>query len=285
MMNNYLIFKDKEIEIQYKASISNYTAKHTHWLAIIFISYSIVSIIGVIINHFVSDIELYQNSTWFISKLITLMIGTLIFCAILIAMTKSKHKKFVHCEMVKFIFSSLFLIMMYQEQLIVNMGLMDDYELFWQAYEIQIYTLILCVFFCSWMHKLFYFCLSTMYFSITKTQNINNFIKNIYIFGLCIIFGLIVYYVEKNSRENFLELHKTREREKLWKSLLDNLPENIIILDKKNNIRYKNEAFIGQVLESDEENLKERMIPIAPKEQKNEDFIDHVSNLRLKDSM
>ena len=284
-MNKWLEFSNSNLETSYQNYLNKNAAKNHSILLYSVICYGLINSLSIITEYVASDIEKYKTSEWLIVRLIIV-----ITCCILLYMlflTSKKYKIFTKLrdhELFKLVIA-IILQAIFDEQILEIQDFSEGkgYEYFWNGYQIQFYSLILCLIFKRWTYRILYFCCSSLYYGLLKIRTNYDRIQNIQQVGLCILFGLIVYYIEKNSREDFLEFQIVTEKETIWKKFLENLPEDILIIDNLNNIKYHNNHLKKQYLydsidkNNDNENLMDKI-------HGKDIFLKRVKNLSLRES-
>ena len=281
-MNCLLKFSESKIERRYQAYIDLFIGKKLYSYFYLILGYGLIHIFSIILQYFFSNqIELRRPQTLILRLTITLL------CCIMSAVVVKIAMKYDNCfskniEIVKLSFGILFQVVYDVPLMNMNESLTDlGYELFWESYEIQLFILLICATFRSWTYKTAFFFLSSLYYAIMKVSTIEDRLINIKVFGVCIIFGIFTYQFEKTYRQNFHQFHRFLQKEKLWKGLLDDLPESLMIIDNDNSVVYKNHSLIK--LYKIEVNGTENTD--GTKEKRINDFVDMVTNLTLRCSI
>ena len=94
----------------------------------------------------------------------------------------------------------------------------------------------------SWLlkvaHVFFQTTLFSMYFGLNSGGTSSTYI---YITNIFVMFGLFFYFSEKFTRMEFLEKRKMYEDSEAVKSILDDITEGIVIINRQNKILYMNQ--------------------------------------------
>ena len=276
-MDYWLRFKDKSIERNYQHYFIRNNIKQYKTIKYVLLIYLLTNLFSTIMQYFFSNNQRYKTNIWIIRKILTIIIGVLIIFRIYFKSDKYGTNELKKFDIIKFAAGIIFQVL-YDDDFIMNFEqnyINTSDEVFYQAYQIQLTTLLICLIFHRWTFRILYFICSSCYFSIIKTQINPQFIEQI---GFIIIFGIVVYYIEKLSRDNYYEFHYILEKEKVWKGLLDHLPEDIVIIDNKGDVRYKNVTFFG------ENTAPENFTKWITDKKTNLPFVAKVTNMLLRDS-
>ena len=277
-MDPWLRFKDLSLEMNYQNHSTKNIIKQYKLMIYVIIIFILTNLFSILTKYFLSDIETYHADMWIIRKIFILTIASIIFLMI-INRIRYNPTRLNSIEIIKLTCGLIFQIF-FDDDFIMKFyqSYAPTYEIAWGAGQIEFTTLLICLFLNRWTYRVMYFVCSSLYFSFIKIECDYEYSEQITQIGFCIVFGIVVYYIEKLSRENYLEFHNLLESEKVWKGLLDQLPEDIAIFDNKGNVRYKNETFLG------EKTKKEGFLDISDKKD-NQEILSKVNNMRLRDSM
>ena len=285
-MNRWLSFEDTVLEANYHSYMTKNMMKYPKILAYTLTSYGSLNILMTIIEHFISDCAYHKEIEWLLSRLITIIIGCIIFGFMIFISKKNSGKNF---ETLKFLLGFILQVSL-DEDLFIQVNSCEAeavrYYYFWESYQIQFYKIFVCVLFEKWTHRLFFFCFSSGYYCIMKIQSTYDILHILRESGYCLIFGLIMYYFESISRERFSELKILLDREIGWRKLLDHVPEDIMILDNNNNVKYKNIALFNVDKNEDKiEKVPFKSNLIFNRIKKEDEFISQINNLSLRDNI
>ena len=284
-MNFWLKYDNANLEKHYQTHYNLKIFKQSRLLLLLMICYAFINFITTLVDYFISDVQEYHQNEWLISKLVTIII-----CCILIGSLFIINKNFSTSSPKKIN------ILMFLISIALQIGFSNiiwekepnfneiRYGLFWEAYEIQFYTLVISMLFKNWIIKITHFCCSCMIFGIAKANNSFERISNMKVILLIITFTIVIYTFEKLNRDYFSEIHDLLEKERVWKRLLDHLPEDIIIIDNYNNVKYKNATLFRKNYKDSEKAAVLEKLDSADFSQQNNEFVSKVTNLLLRDS-
>ena len=282
-MNRWLIFNDVIFETKYQSYIAKDTLRYPKIIAFTLLNYGLFNILITIIENLISDFGSHKEKGWLISRLITIMIGCIIFGLMIFIIAKSNGISKKYSELLK-LFLAILLQICLNESLVSQEINPIGYYLFWEAYQIQFYTFLITKIFKRWTYKIIYFFCSSIYFGIMKIQTTYDFLQIVREFGYCVIFGLVMYYMEKISRENFSNFQILLDKEIVWKKLLDYLPEDIVIVDNNGQIKYKNGNLFNDIQKDNEEKPAESDDVLNNIREKDE-LISQLTDLRVLNSI
>ena len=280
-MNFWLKFNVKMSEQSYQSHIIK-NNKFNQFKLLIFISLcvGILKSVATIFEFLFCIPNNCPNTSQFTTKVLFIAAGVTLFAGLMIVLSKYYDKLSKYIELLKFIIF-LALQIIYDGKLITNDKNYEGYGIFWQCYENQMLTLVLLGYLNNWVSKMLYLFILTGYYGLIRVQSIYDKIMIVEQFGFCIVIILTMYFFERNSRENFNKFLEIVNKEKAWESLLNHLPETIVVMSLKKQIKFRNEAFF----ECDFNGTEKKIINKCNSEDvndANEQFINRVNSLRLR---
>ena len=278
-MNKWLKFSCSTLESNYQKYINKNEAKNYRILFFIAMCYSFINSFSIIIEYFYSDIPKFTSEEWLIKRLFIVIICCILLAILLLINRKCKLFTLKHYEISKLFIAIILQAILDDEILQIHeFSAGVGYEYFWEGYQIQFYSLFLCLIFKRWTYRILYFYSSSLYHGLLKIETIHDRIQNIRQAGLCMFFGCIVYCIEKTSRENFLEFQIIIQKETAWKRSLENIPEDILIINSLKHIKYRNNSSKKQNIEKTDNHAN------GIQKYEKDDFLERITNLTLKES-
>ena len=282
-MNYWLNFRQKTIQNHYDEYSTRNTKIQFQYLTYFILSFGFINLFTIIVQHYLSRIEYHLTQFWFLSNLIQIFISTMVLAIFMKILSKLRSITPNNMEMFKFMAFMSFQIVFDNQLFIKDSSELQGYQLYWRGYETQLYTMGLCLFFNKWMTKiLYYFCL-TLYFGCIKANTYDDHILNFQGLALGVVLAFIIHFGEKISRENFFDFDQILEKEKMWQNLINYLPEDIVIIDQKNHIKYQKKSLNEErkILVGNFSNEKLNLNNFEMSQK----FIKRLDNLLLRDSL
>lgn len=250
-MNRLLIFSDKNIEELYQSYIKINSVKKSFLFSKITMPSALIYLLAMILEYFFSNFPEMRTLDWLLPR-----------SAILICGIPLGHL-FINCVKNSKKYSNSFDLVIVICMFLFNLGFSisansssecDGNKGYWQSFSGIYFTLIIFLVMKRWTYQAFYFGSHSVVAILFRTKSDYDKISTLKVAGFFVIIAFLTYFLEKYERENFLELYKLIEKDKMWKTLLDNLPEGVVIVDRNAEIKYKNKT------------IKENFIKISPKE-------------------
>jgi len=128
-----------------------------------------------------------------------------------------------------------------------------SYSMFWNAYEVFVFVLIISSILRRWYLRLCFFAFVSIYFGCLNQETIDDHISGIKILGYIIIVCIVFYFTEKSLRLAYLEKHN---QELSTIHILEALPEGILIIDEAFKSLHSNASFTKMFPEFEANNVQ-----------------------------
>ena len=254
-MNSWLIFCSEITEDKYQAYIALGAVRYLKVSVYLILSIGIISTFSITTEYYFAGGEYYEfGILLLLLRIMSVIISCGAFVFMQIMIKKNQNCLLKYRDLFYWIIGIIILISL-AIGVIIDETLGDfyknNYEPVSKAHEIGFYSIIFGFFFSRWTFKVIYFFSSCLLVEFTQVNTILDKVHIIKAVMICFVYGGVVYFIEKNSRQIFTKFERLLEKENIWKRLLDDLPEDILIVNQQSKIKYKNESSLTKTNEND----------------------------------